>query len=140
MITRQRSLDHRCRCTAVQEHRVCAAASPPWLPRPSSLTSSVLLLPLLQVDDAALQALLKDDPELDELLAPSDDEDDLQLPAEMQGSEEDDLRVLMQDQDELRKILDQVGCWSCAVLRCAVLSGRGIDVSTGTSTPMGVCM
>lgn len=102
------------------------------------------LLPLLQVDDRVLQALLREDPELDELLAEGDDDEDLQLPAELQGSEEDDLKVLMHDQDELRKILDQVrggvgwGCWAVHVLLfCAQGYGRGCQHGCESSSSSG---
>jgi hypothetical protein len=77
------------------------------------------------VDEAKLRALLgaDEDPELQALLASDDDDDDddLELPAELQGDEEDDLRVLMQDPAELERILDQVGC--CCVGAVGVLGG-----------------
>jgi hypothetical protein len=81
-----------------------ADLSPPPPPRQTPLR--------LQVDEGKLRALLADDgdAELDALLASGSDsnDDDLQGFPELQGDEEDDLRVLMQDPAELARILDQV--------------------------------
>ncbi len=98
-----------------------------------------------QVDEAKLQALLgaEVDPELQALLASDsdDDDDDLELPPELQGDEEDDLRVLMQDPAELERILDQVGApgwlgWAgCACLGGGVLGGCALAPSPDDLAP-----